>query len=129
MKYYSADVSVIKVRRRVGHWATKRQSDFLSGKLCWLFGYAPYLPYDVPSDDTHRVDLSVYHRIKNLMARFLVGDQVADVELRKRLTAAEYRIISEVASFLAIDDEGSNAPNAYLAIDLNTGRNLVLRPR
>ena len=129
MKYYSANVSIVKVRRRDGFWATKRQASFLSGKLCWLFGYAPFQPYDDPSDSSHRIDLSVYHRVKSLMERFLMGDREADIDLHKQLTTAEYRIIFEVASFLAIDDEGSNAPDAYLAIDLNTGRNLVLRPR
>ena len=129
MKYFSANVSVVTVRRRDGFWATRRQADFLSGKLCWLLGYTQSQPCDGHSNDSHRVDLSECHRVKSLLARFLIGDREADVQLRKHLTPAEYRIISEVASFLAIDDEGSNAPDAYLAVDLNNGRNLVLRPR
>lgn len=130
MKYFSANVSVVTVRRRDGFWATKRQSDFLSGKLCWLFGFdLDFRPCDEPSDRSHQVNLRFYNEKKFLIANFLMGDREADVQLHKQLTAAEYRIVSEVASFLAIDDEGSNAPDAYLAVDLNHGRNLVLRPR
>lgn len=130
MKYYSANVSVVTVRRRDGFWATKRQAGFLSGKLCWLLGYGLYLqPQDEPSDNSHWVSVSFYNERKSLIARFLIGEREADVQLRKQLSPAEYRVVSEVASFLAIDIEGSNAPDAYLAVDLNSGRNLVLRPR
>lgn len=130
MKYYSANVSIVTVRRRDGFWATKRQSNFLSGKLCWLFGFGLYLrPCGESCDQSHQVNLCFYNEEKSLIAHFLMGDREADVQLRRQLTPAQYRIVSEVASFLAIDDEGSNAPDAYLAVDLNTGRNLVLRPR
>lgn len=130
MKYFSANVSIVTVRRRDGFWATSRQANFLSGKLCWLFGFGLYLrPCGEPSDQSHQVNLSFYNERKSLIAHFLIGDREADVQLRTQLTPAQYRIVSEVASFLAIDDEGSNAPDAYLAVDLNEGRNLVLRPR
>lgn len=131
MKYYSANVSVVSVRRRDGFWATRRQARFLSKKLVWLFGMDPISPERLHGmDEQQRLD---HQRrsdaLEAVIARYLVGDREADVALHKQLTTTEYRIISEAASFLAVDDEGSNAPNAYLAIDLNTGRNLVLRPR
>lgn len=130
MKYFSANVSVVTVRRRDGFWATKRQSEFLSGKLCWLFGFGlNSLPHNELSRHSHQINSSSCDEIKTLIAHYLVGDREADVQLRKQLAAAQYRIVSEVASFLAVDDEGSNAPDAYLAVDLNYGRNLVLRPR
>ena len=131
MKYYSANVSVVSVRRRDGFWATQRQARFLSEKLVWLFGEDSISPdrYYEMDEQQHLDHLRRKIALKALFARYLVGDRDADITLRKRLTSAEYRIISEVASFLAVDNEGSNAPDAYLAIDLNTGRNLVLRPR
>ena len=131
MKYYSANVSIVSVRRRDGFWATQRQAHFLSRKLTWLFGMDSINPdHYYEMDDQQYLDhLRRNDAIKAIIARYLVGDRDADITLRKQLTPAEYRIISEVASFLAVDDEGSNAPDAYLAIDLNTGRNLVLRPR
>lgn len=131
MKYYSANVSVVSVRRRDGFWATQRQARFLSGKLVWLFGMDLIRPerYYEMDEQQHLDHLRRNDALKAVIARYLIGDREADIALRKQLTTAEYRIISEVASFLAVDDEGSNAPDAYLAIDLNTGRNLVLRPR
>lgn len=131
MKYYSANVSVITVRRRDGYWATQRQARFLSGKLVWLFGLDPVTPeqYYYMEETEHLDHIRRVIALKATLTKFFIGDRDADVQLRKQLTGAEYRVTSEIASFLAVDDEGSNAPDAYLAIDLKTGRNLVLRPR
>lgn len=128
MKYFSGNVSIVTVRRRDGYWATLRQAQFLAEKLRWLFGDISVSP--ASADELVQRLHSVNSRnLSKMIADYLRGDRLADVSLRKQLTAAEYRIVSEVASYLAIDNEGSNAPDAYLAIDLNTGRNLVLRPR
>lgn len=131
MKYYSANVSVVSVRRRDGLWATRRQARFLSRKLVWLFGMDPIYPERLNGINEQQCLDHQRHSeaLEAAITRYLIGDREADIALRKQLTVAEYRIVSEAASFLAVDDEGSNAPDAYLAIDLNTGRNLVLRPR
>ena len=119
MKYFSANASVVTVRVRDGYWANSRQSQYLARKLVWLFGREEAYEPNPTAGDT----------IEHLISEFLRGDHLADKTLRTLITPAEYRVISEVASFLAADHEGSNAPDAYLAVDLNTGRNLVLRPR
>lgn len=119
MKYFSANASVVTVRVRDGYWANSRQALFLARKLVWLFGW------EAGSKDISSTAATTEY----LISEFLRGSALADRALRTLVTTAEYRIVSEVASFLAADHEGSNAPDAYLAIDLNTGRNLVLRPR
>lgn len=129
MKYYSVNASVVKITRRSGMWATRRQAEFLAKKLAWLFGYDQLLARDELRSYGHSDNPQLYDNTVRLLSNYLFGDREADVQLRKQLTTAEYRIVAEVASYLAVDDEGSNAPDAYLAIDLNTGRNLVLRPR
>lgn len=121
MKYFSANASVVTVRVRDGYWANSRQALFLARKLVWLFGW------EAGSKDLYISSTAA--TAEHLISEFLRGSALADKALRVLVTAAEYRIVSEVASFLAADHEGSNAPDAYLAIDLNTGRNLVLRPR
>ena len=119
MKYFSANASVVTVRVRDGHWSDNRQAKYLAGKLVWLFDL---------KDLGFRHE-SQYITLEQIISDYLIGSADADKILRTSLTSSAYRIMSEVASFIAADHVGSNAPDAYLAIDLNSGRNLVLRPR
>lgn len=129
MKYYSTKTNTITVSIKPGFWSSANQASFIARRLAWFMD-RDKMCVIVSGETPEEISFNGLSYIEALTS-YLRGSRCADLVLRRALTPAEFRIVSEVADFLTNDPSGSvsGKGSAYLAADLNTGRNLVLIPR